>query len=281
MLTIVPVMPDADYDKCKYIKLNGANSDEQGMISVTLTKIWQKQLGKDFFAAIALACEANGRKIVVRYRQNSGNSCAAWSAAQYIKMVQERGSEGDSKMGRRFETALNAAITDGKTLGELAAKLYRMKTPSLLESQCKGDSPLRDITPGPGVLSSTESKFSQWKNAGALGREKSDVYECVLLLLEDYWEPGDTTNASIVYDDTKLSLGGKARPIAVSLFHELTHAYYAVQGKQLGIESPPSATNTLYEGMCVGLAPHHQDRPYSENKCRAAFNTGLRKDYKY
>merc|ERR1712113_1327352 len=115
-----------------------------------------------------------------------------------------------------------------------------------------------------------KANFEEWKSGDALHqlqKKNSSLYECVLLLLEPYWEPGSYTDedgsmeigshCKIIYDPTEKKCDGKERPVEVALFHELCHAHYAVQGRQLGLEGSPSEENTLYEGMTVGLHPHH------------------------
>jgi hypothetical protein len=102
-----------------------------------------------------------------------------------------------------------------------------------------------------------------------------------LVLAEDL-EPGGGTGSGISYNPDLVDAGANAgrRPAVVGLAHELTHAWYSVTGRQLGIEDSSSETagGRLFELQAVGMGPYH-NAPYSENRMRQALHVQARRAY--
>lgn len=90
--------------------------------------------------------------------------------------------------------------------------------------------------------------------------------------VESFLKDGGGCNCMVGYDP----LNDENRPAHVGLYHELVHAYYSVQGIQLGREDSASEFNggRHFEQMSVGLPPHDAKR-FSENKYRAALHPAV------
>lgn len=272
-------MPNAKDSKYgSNIKIKGENEFIE-KAEIALDEIYATEVGKTFLADLQSKCKAADKKVTIYYREGRGNSCAGGGDGQYISMVQKKGSQGDDVMGEEVQKALKNANTVGVTLDDIARRLYTIKKPTLSPRFSFKDPYDNSITPGDNMIAKTKEKIQSWTIKDALGKEKADLYESFLVVMQDWWEPGTKVSAYVTFDPSKTSTGGQERPVSVALFHELVHAFYSVQGRQLGIETPPSSTNTLYEGMCVGLPPHFHDNPYSENKFRAALSVPLREYY--
>jgi hypothetical protein len=247
----------------------------------TLEEIEDTKVGKAFFKELASTMAKTGKKVNIKYVANQGNCCMAWGAGQYIKLIEDAGKGGGNAADRVMH-AMNEAREkdkDLKTYEAIAERIYRTVKPSL-KPNFSNKNPLTTAKPGPNIVKQILDRIQAWTtDPKAFLGEKPEIRETVLLVLEDYWEPGSKTNCSVCFDPSKTTVGGKARPLSVALFHEMVHAYYSIQGRQLGHDNPPSANNTLYEAMCVGLPPHFHDRPFSENKIRAEMKVPLREFY--
>lgn len=107
------------------------------------------------------------------------------------------------------------------------------------------------------------SKLDLWLAGTTL--PSFDQADLLMLVMEPTLKPGEGASVKVFYDPN-LAVG---RPAEVGLYHELVHAYYSVQGRQLGVEDSSSefAGGRHFELMSVGLPPFDA-RPFSENAYR-------------
>ena len=103
------------------------------------------------------------------------------------------------------------------------------------------------------------------RNAACDERELLDL---LIIILRDHLQDGNKSSAMVRYTPMKVATGSGPRPAQVALFHELVHAYYEAQGKNLSNEDSVHEWNGRYfELAAVGLPPFDNE-PYSENKLR-------------
>ncbi|MFC1706124.1 M91 family zinc metallopeptidase [Planctomycetota bacterium] len=264
---------------CKKITIEGAPS----FIEITeyfLGKIDQTTLGKKFLKDLGKACGA--KSITIKFKDAQGNMCAAWGGGQYVKLV-EQGLKGGGDAGTETKNAIDAWMKkDPKhTLEHLAQLLGTLVKPSL-SPNFKNTEPYLKKKIGPNLIQQFVAKIEQWqtpKTKKSILNEDPAIQESLIVILKEHWTPGSLTNCSICFHPTKFEVAGEERPLECALFHELVHAYYSVQGKQLSPDNPPSERNTLYEAMCLGLPPHFHDSDYCENKFRKELKVKLRESY--
>jgi hypothetical protein len=175
----------------------------------------------------------------------------------------------------RFGQELNVGMTHaGLSAQALATQLLNTQLPHWDNTQTV--SPFQaDGQAG------TEAKLAAWL-AGTSPLPSYDEVDVISIVLEGSLRAGPGCGVIIAYDPDLANAGGGAgaRPPAVALAHELTHAYYYARGTQMGTEDSSSELSggRLFELMAVGMAPFGA-RAHSENRMRAASGVGPRVQY--
>jgi hypothetical protein len=175
----------------------------------------------------------------------------------------------------RFGQELNVAMTHaGVSAQALATQLLNAQLPHWNNTQ----------TPSPFQAdgqAGTEAKITGWL-AATSALPSYDEVDVISIVLEASLRAGPGCGVIIAYDPDlqNAGAGAGARPPAVALAHELTHAYYYARGTQMGTEDSSSELSggRLFELMAVGMAPFTAG-PYSENRMRAASGVGPRTQY--
>lgn len=116
----------------------------------------------------------------------------------------------------------------------------------------------------------TAQELKDWFRLGQIackGAKLQHVLNGLIYLLADGSQDGPGSSAAIGFNADPNFVLNKERPVGVGLAHELIHAYWSAQGKQLGwpVSHP---TTVLFEYRCVGLGPWRWDA-ISENQMRA------------
>lgn len=239
-----------------------------------LNEINSFPIGQQFIQDLA----AIGKRQIIVYGGPNSNQAAGTPAGYFVLRKAHDGKDKPTFAGE-LRTAMSAA---GKTVSMLAKELISTRLPRW--SGTYDYSPFAHPPAGgtsrgvPRTPPQVEKQINDW----LAGTELPTVDEMDVLCLK--LEPGLTRGGGvgtrINYDPHKVQTAAGSRPPHVALFHELVHAYYNAQGTQLGREDSVQESNggRLFELMSVGLPPFDQ-RPYSENKFRAALGVPARAKY--
>jgi hypothetical protein len=90
-----------------------------------------------------------------------------------------------------------------------------------------------------------------------------------VVALEREFTAGNGCPSSVRFNVLKTEMN-QSRPAAIGLGHEMIHAYWAANGRQLGYELYTPST-LLFEMKCVGLGPW-ADSDISENRLRSQWS---------
>jgi hypothetical protein len=115
----------------------------------------------------------------------------------------------------------------------------------------------------------TSRELSDWFTKGWIvceGKKKQHIQNTLIAILQPYAENGNGSNAAIGFCSDPRGVMNTTRPAGIGLAHELIHAYWSLQGMQLGwtVDDP---TTVLFEYKCVGLGPWRYEE-ISENQIR-------------
>ncbi|QOJ15522.1 MAG: hypothetical protein HRU75_13110 [Planctomycetia bacterium] len=239
-----------------------------------LAEIQSFPLGAKFIQDLS----ALGKRQLIVYGGAGANQAAGTTAA-YVLLRLMYDQMDKAGFGAEFKKTLAAS---GKTTATLAKELVSAKLPrwnGTVDRSPFAHAPMTAAKPGlPRTPVEIEKQLNDW--IGGTGLPSKDEMDVLCLALEPWLERGKGVSTRINYDPHKTHTAAGSRPPHVALFHELVHAYYNANGTQLGREDSVQEENggRLFELMSVGLPPFDQ-RPYSENKFRAALGVGPRSKY--
>ena len=131
-----------------------------------------------------------------------------------------------------------------------------------------------------GVLSGQLTEYRTGRQSLKMKGPTREIFDLLVYILRDYLEDGNGSNCLVQYTPLKINLPiGGQRPAQIALFHELVHAYYEAQGKNMSEEDSQYEWNgRYYELAAVGLPPF-DTAVYGENQMRALFGVAARPFY--
>ncbi len=251
-----------------------------------LEEIRSFPVGAQFFMALSAA----DKQIGVRYAGPNNNQ-AAGGVRGYVLLRQKHDAQNAVGFGQELQQTLNnLQAATGNGIPWVAERLYYQQVATWNNQQVR---PYRN--PAPPVVAAPHGGngtkplpqtpptiIAGLINAYLAGTAlpSRDEADAIMLVLEDYLNPGAGVATRIYFDPHKEVVNGMTRPPHCGLFHELTHAYYNALGRQLGREDSLDEGNggRLFELMSVGLGPF-ATRPFSENAFRTALGIPLRLSY--
>lgn len=253
--------------------------DTQQTIYRMLDEIGSLPIGAQLFQALTAA----GKQIGVRYAGPNQNS-AAGGVKGYVKLRQWHDAQDSKNFAQELGTTLhNLQLATGHDKTWVAQQLHVQHVPTWANQEIQpygnpvhpGSGPLPQGATQLQIIEDLLDRYLAGKELPSL-----DELDALLLLLEDHLTPGAGVVTRIMFDPHKEIVQGKARPPHCGLFHELMHALYNAQGRQLGREDSIQEGNggRLFEAMAVGLGLFGK-RPLSENGFRAALGVSLRTAY--
>lgn len=266
-------------------QMAGPGGDPSQTIYRMLEEIRSFPVGAQFFMALSAA----DKQIGVRYAGPANNQ-AAGGVRGYVLLRQKHDAQNAVGFGLELQHTLNnLQVATGNGIPWVAQQLYQQQVTTWTNGQIRPFSnPPRPVAAphggaGPKPLPQTPPQIiADMINTYLAGtalpsRNEADA---IMLVLEDYLNPGAGVATRIYFDPHKEVVNGMARPPHCGLFHELTHAYYNALGRQLGREDSLDEGNggRLFELMAVGLGPF-ATRPFSENAFRTALGVPLRLSY--
>ena len=284
----VPTNVNINYTHAPIV-IQPATVPSQGDPSQTILRMLEEirsfPIGSQFFQALTAA----GKQIGVRYAGPNANQAAGTSRG-YVLLRQKHDAGDAAAFGQELQQTLNnLQVATGHGVAWVAQQLYTQTVTTWANAQIRpyqnpprpsaaphagsGGRPL-PLTP-PQIIAVL---INSYLAGNALpSRDEADA---IMLVLEDYLNPGVGVVTRIEFDPHKEIVNGQLRPPHCGLFHELMHAYYNALGRQLGREDSLNERNggRLFELMAVGMGPF-ATRPFSENAFRAALGVPLRLTY--
>ncbi len=244
----------------------------------------------NFFNLIT-AC---GKRQVIAYvgtNVPNENSCSG-SGAGKKKIISDMGTSGWSAARCQLNTALHnwSLANHGVDPNEwLAEQVLTTRLHCWNPADTGANSPYnpRGIGPGHGEWDQTVRMLAQMIKSYRAGQmsvrngdnEPRKLLDLMVLPLRDHLPDGAGSSAMIRYTPLKVTTSSGPRPAQVALFHELVHAYYEAQGKNLSNEDSTAEWNgRYYELAAVGLPPF-ENESFSENKLRDELNVTRRTRY--
>lgn len=263
----------------------------QGDPSQTIFRMLQEIGATTVGGAFFLALQAAGKQIGVRYGGTNNNQ-AFGAVRGYVLLRQHHDSGNAAQFGAELQAALTALqLATGHDTAWVADQLYRLSfrtwtnaAPTLrpFQNPPRPAAPVvavgaaRPVPPTPPQL--IAAMIAQW--VAGNGLPSLDQADALMILLQDYLNPGLGCATRITFDPHKDIVAGVARPPHCGLFHELVHAYYNALGRQLGREDSLAEGNggRLFEMMAVGIGPFTA-ATFSENAFRTELGVVLRNTY--
>jgi hypothetical protein len=248
------------------IRIAPGENDPMGTFRMKVVEaLWQieERMGSDFLRAVS----APGRTVMIT--QSNGNSCAGLPPGHAcVRLRHKHESDDETGFAEELNFTIDYLLPGGRDADWIAAQLAVVPLPDWFNLQSVGT--FADAAQAGTALQA-------WMNGERL--PEHDEMDLLMLVLARYVRPGPGCNSKITWNPD-LTTATYPRPPAVALCHELVHAMYNAQGRQLGREDSTSEFRggRLFEIMAVGLQPYHTAR-YSENAARGAFGVGPRTAY--
>lgn len=237
--------------------------------------------------ALFQAILATGKQVGVKYAGPLNNQAAGTARGYYILRM-KHDAQDNLGFSQELALAIGKMTAAGHDMNWLANQLYNVTIPTWNGGSML--SPYRTaplvVPPGQAVARPMPQTpivtITAQINAyiAQTARPSNDEMDAIMLVLEPWLTPGLGCATRVDYDPNKVIVNGQMRPAQCGLFHELTHALYNVQGRQLGREDSANEGNggRLFEAAAVGFGPFAA-RAISENAYRAALGVLPRGSY--
>jgi hypothetical protein len=245
--------------------------------------------GQQFFTTLTNL----GKRQVVAYvgtNVTNDNSCSG-SGAGKKKIVSKMGQGWGAETRAELDHALNqwSLLNAGQDpVRWLAGRLLQTPLYRWDPAQNVATSPLnpRNVAPGHaswnGMVDVLANQLAAYRSGRASLEKRGaegEVFDLMVWVLRDRLQDGAGSNCMVRYTPLKVQVGAGQRPAQIALFHELVHAYYEAQGRNMSAEDSQNEWNgRYYEIAAVGLPPF-DNAPCSENVARGWMGVAARAQY--